>query len=267
MKRTVTALALSVVVSGAIACSRAAENSNVANSAAPGANANAPAPVEGTSVVAAPAASFEQGSPQYLIAHQPDYSADVLTVTGPTKIPGKIVKKGDAWRVETTVPQFGKTVIFIRPGQQGIIVLEEKKQYAEVPADQKDLLVNPLQMTYEGLMQSGVKFDKVGAETVDGHPTIKFRGSRAGQPGEMFVYFASDLKNLLIKMDAQIENQTFAITWSNIVIDPPESSVQPPADLASAFKKLSVDDLQALFSSGSDTAPSAPPATTAPGGK
>lgn len=264
MNRSLTAFALGAVLVGITACAPAANNSNVSNSTAATNNANTAAPVDGTSVVAAPAASFEEGSPQYLIAHQPDYSADVLTVTGPTKLPGKIVKKGENWRVETSVPPLGTTVIYIRQGQPGVIVLPEKKQYAEVPGDQKDLLVNPLQMTYAGLMQSGVKFEKVGPETVEGHPTIKYRGSRAGEPGEMYVYFANDLKNLLIKMDAQIENQTFSITWSNIVIDPPETSVQPPADLATAYKKMTIDELQALFSSGGG--PEAAPAG-APAGK
>jgi hypothetical protein len=257
MKRTLAGLGVGVMFGFVVACTPAAENTNVANATAPTVNAGAPAATEGTSVVAAPALSFEAGSPQYMIAHQPDYSADVLTTTGPTKIPGRIVKKGDNWRVETSVPQLGKTVIFIRAGSPGVILLPDRKEYAEVPADQKDLLVNPLQMTYAGLMQSGVKFERVGEETIDGHPTVKYRGFREGQPGEMFVYFAKDLQHLLIKMDAQIENQAFAITWTNITVDPPDSSVQPPADLASANKKLSVEDLQALFSSGGDAAPAA----------
>lgn len=266
MKRTIAGIALATAVGTFVACTPSTDggpgqptNATNANVASGGTNTNgsaAPAP-----------ATFEKGSPQYIATHQPDYTADVTVQAGPTKLVGKVAKLGDAYRYESSVPPIGKTITYIRPGQPTIMILVDKKQYVEYTDGAE---VNPLARTIQGITQPGVKFEKIGTETVDNHPTQKFRGTKDGETGEIVLYAASDLNDMIIKIDGKKENVTFSAVWSNIATSVPSDAVQPPADLTTAYKKVEVGEFGAMFSEGGGaadpTAGGAAPATP-PSGK
>jgi hypothetical protein len=256
MKRTTALFAAAVVAAAGAACSPSGQNANVATNA-PAANANA------NSNAAPTPADFSPGTAQYIATHQPDYSADVTVQGGATKLTGKVAKLGENWRIESELPApVGKTITFVRPGQKTIMLLVDKKQYVEYDEGAD---VNPIHRTLEGIAQPGVTFTKVGTELVDGHPTTKYRGTKEGETGEIVLFSAEDLKNLIIRIDGKKENVAFQAMWTGISLSVPPDTVQPPADLATAYKKVDLKEFQSLFSQGGEgdtTAGTTPPAAT-----
>lgn len=256
MKRTLTALALASALAGAAACTPT-ETTTPSGPTAPGntstANANA-------NTAAIDPSKFAPGTAEYVLTHQPDYQADVTVKTGALTYTGKVGKSGENWRFETAIPVIGNSVTFVRAGQPVVVVLPEKKQYIEYPASQDGADLNPIASTIKGLAQQGITFEKIGNEVVDGQPTTKWRGTKAGETGEMIVYSADNLKGLIVRIDGKKENVIFNATWSNVQLDPPAASVAPPADLATAYKKMDLGEYQAQFSSGAPdaAAPTAP---------
>ena len=218
----------------------------VANTAA---NTNAPG--------AAP--TYAPGSAQDIALHQPDYRATVAVQTGPAKFDLKIAKVGEAWRIEQKLPAVGNTITFLRPGQPTLQILADKKQYIEY-TDGGD--VNPITRTLQGLSTPGVTFEKVGSEAVGPYQTTKYRGTKEGENGQIVLYSAHDLRDLIVKVEAQKENVTFSATWSDISLDVKPDEVQPPADLTTVYKKIDAKDFTSQFSSaeGGDATASAPPA-------
>jgi hypothetical protein len=227
----------------------------VRNSAgtAPPANTNADAPV-----------SFEPGTPQYALTHQPDFAATVKFETGAAKFDTKVVKKGDAWRIEQPTPGLGTAVYHIRSGQPTLVLLPEKKQYFELGTAEETSLANPVAKTLENLSSRGVKIDEVGKETVDGHPSTKYRANRPGEDAEMFLYTADDLQNLLVRLEGRRENVAFRANWTDVTLNPPDSALQPP-DLSS-WTKIDASAFGGQFSAGGNAAPppGTPPAPTQP---
>ena len=252
MKRTLMALATASALAGTLACTPADSppptNSSGTNSSAP-ANAN-------TATV--DPASFAPGSAEYMLTHQPDYQADITVKTGTLTYTGKVAKVGDAWRFETAIPAIGNSVTYVRSGQPAVVLLPDKKQYIEYPVTQDGADLNPIASTIKGLTQQGITFEKIGNEVVDGQPTTKWRGTKAGETGEMIIYSADSLKNLVVRIDGRKENVAFNATWSNVSLNPAAATVQPPADLTSAYKKIDLGEYQAQFASGATDAP--PPA-------
>jgi hypothetical protein len=252
MKRTLTGLSITTLLIGAIGCTPA-EPTGTGPSTAPGTNAAANANTGAPSP-----ASYGPGTAQYVLMHQPNYQADITIKTGNLTLTGKVAKVDENWRYESSVPAIGNSVTYVRAGKPIVVLLPDKKQYIEYPATQDGTDFNPIANTIRGLTQQGITFEKSGAEVVDGHPTTKYRGTKAGETGEMTIYSADDLQNLVIRIDGMKENVGFNATWSNISLNPPASVIEPPADYATAFTKIDVAQYQEQFSSGG--AESAPPA-------
>ena len=198
--------------------------------------------------------SFPEGSPQHIIANQPDYSANVKFVTGPSTFDLKVAKKGENWRVEFPLPAVGNSVTYIRPGEPTLQVLPDKKQYIELPTAEETSAANPITTTLRELQRRNVTIEQVGTEIVDGHPTTKYRATKAGEDAELFVYTAKDLKNLIVKLEGRRENRQFSGTWTNVTLDPPESAVAPPADLSS-YQKIDAGAFAGQFASGASNEP------------
>jgi hypothetical protein len=239
MLRNLAGVAIAGAIAFTSACAPAAPTSNATNA---GSNSNV-----ATANTNSVAPALDPGSPQALIANQPDYTADVTLATDVT-FKGKVAKHGKDWRIELPLPWPGsatpvQSVMFIRSGQPTVMVFPDKKQYLELPVGQDAALANPIAAIIDRLQQQGTKFEAAGTETVDGHPTMKYRATKEGETGEAIVYLAQDLRNMVIKIDGTKENKTGSITWSNIALDPPDTVVQPPADLATAYTKA---DLAAL---------------------
>jgi hypothetical protein len=257
MLRNLAGMAIVGAIALTSACAPATETTNATNA---GSNAN----VATANTNSVPAPAFEPGSPQAQIANQPDYSADVTLATDIT-MKGKVAKHGKDWRIELPVPMPGsttpvQTIMFVRSGQPTIMVMPDRKQYLELPVGQDAALANPIAAIIDRLQQSGTKFEQVGTETVDGHPTNKYRVSKEGETGEAFVYVAQDLRNMVIKIDGSKENKSGSITWTNIALDPPATLIEPPADLATAYKKVDLPQIVGGAAGGAGAGSTTPPA-------
>lgn len=221
-----------------------------------------PAPVAGptnqTANGNATAPTFEPGSAPYIAMNQPDYRAMVTVKTGPLTYTGEVARKGDRWKVQLPIPPLKNSILYVRPGQTTLLVMPETKRYVEFPEDQKGSVVNPMALTLEGLSKPGIVFEQVGTETVDGRNCTKFRATRAGDDAEMTVFVAKDLKDLIVRIDGRVENQTFNATWANPTLDVSDADVSPPADLTTTHTKMEISEFQADFASGADAAPEPP---------
>lgn len=252
-KRDVVAAVCTLALTLAAAC---APSPNSGNSATP-------QPAANTNPDEIPA-SFPPGSPQYMLANQPDFAADIKFVTGPISYDGKVVKRGESWRVELPLPFPGgqkvKTVTYIRANEPTLMVLPDRKQFVELPPADETSLVNPLKTTLRELEKRGVTIEQVGKETVDGHPATKYRATRQGEDAEMFIWMADDLKNLVVKLEGRRENRNFGATWTNVSLDPPASEVSPPPDLPS-YTQLDAEAFGGQFSAPDGAAQATPPNT------
>ncbi|MCC6745411.1 MAG: DUF4412 domain-containing protein [Acidobacteria bacterium] len=198
---------------------------------------------------------FEPGSAPYIALHQPDYRATVTVTTGPLTYTGAVARKGDRWKVELPIPPLANSTLYVRPGEQTILLMPETKRYVEFPAGQDGSVVNPMAMTLEGLTKPGIRFEQAGTETVDGRTCTKYRATREGDDAEMTVFVAKDLKDLIVRIDGRVENKTFSATWANPTLEVTDADVAPPADLASAFTKMEITEFQSVFASGAESAP------------
>ena len=114
------------------------------------------------------------------------------------------------------------------------------------------------------MQRRDVKVEEAGEEQAAGHPTTKYRVTTEGQPGELNVYAAKDLKNLVIKLDGQFEGHTVQMQLSNISLNVPDSLFNPPAGYEKTYTKVDVAALHPKFqqappTSGGQAPGGAPP--------
>ena len=96
------------------------------------------------------------------------------------------------------------------------------------------------------MQRRDVKVEEAGEQQVNGHPTTKYRVTIEGQPGELDVYAAKDLKNLIVKIDGQFEGHTVQVELTNISLDVPDSAFSPPAGYEKTYTKVDVSALQPM---------------------
>jgi hypothetical protein len=246
MKKSVAGIALAALVVFAAACQPSDEtapaaNANVNANANTGALANA-----NTANTNAPPPTVP-GSPEDIIARQPDFTADIRATSNKVVIDAHVFRKGGNARAEFTVPpQYplplppnSKVVILSRPGEPSLIYAPEQKMYMEAPVTSTG---NPATAIGEFLnnLKSDQRFklEDTGSETIDGHDTRKLRITHEGKDTEVFVYAAKDLQNLIVKLDGRVEGQPLTVTLSNISLTVPDTAFEPPANYQTEYKKL-----------------------------
>lgn len=188
---------------------------------------------------------IQPGSVQDLLAKQPDHKADVVVASDSSQVKVKIAKKGDHYRVEGPLPGVGPSIAFLNLGGTSVVLFPDKKQYFEVSgADQQASFQGPMTSVIDTLLKRReAKFELVGDETVDGHPAAKYKVTVEGQEGEVRLFLAKDLKNLLIRIEQTISGKTFSLSMTNASLDVTDADVQPPADYATTFTKITEDQL------------------------
>lgn len=179
-----------------------------------------------------------------MFAEQPDYIAEWDFVVIEEKFGINVhehirmaKKQGRVWQEfyplkdvkgASKVAKAYKVMILRQAGRSGLALDPQTKKYAEVPNG-----FSAVPMDVEGLvaaaekMSSKVKVQEVGPASVDGHPVTKFRMTIESEPGDIFFYFARDLKGLLIRIDGGDANPGH-ITVSNISFDVPDDLFQIP---------------------------------------
>ncbi len=167
-----------------------------------------------------------------------DYQADfvqkiVKAGSAATVMEGKIYTNCELTRTENRMVQPGVpsfTLIMINRPDKGVNwqLFPKSMKYVEtlikpVTDAPKDapLLINPKDIKVDS--------EKLGEETVDGHPCIKWKVTMTMPDGKPFVYYswgAQDLKNFAIKKEFETTpGESLVIEYSNIVLGDPDSSV------------------------------------------
>lgn len=79
-----------------------------------------------------------------------------------------------------------------------------------------------------------IKKTELGKETVDGHPTTKYKvvmKDDQGKEQEATIWSASDLKNFPLKVQVNNDNTPSTITFSDVKLAKPDASLfEPPSD-------------------------------------
>ena len=136
-----------------------------------------------------------------------------------------------------------KFVVIDQPGRQSVTLDPQAKTYAEMPAGS-----NVPGLDLERFIQSKaselnkLKVEKVGVENFNGHPSTKIKMTFEGERGAIFMYFANDMKNLLIGMKGE-EGESSSLSISNIVFDLPDELFEIPQ----GYKKVDFNSFQATI--------------------
>jgi hypothetical protein len=140
--------------------------------------------------------------------------------------------------VQPGVPSF--VMIMINRPDKGVNwqLFPKSMKYVETPikpvtdtSEGAPLLINPKDVK--------VQSEKLGEETIDGHPCIKWKVTTTMPDGKPFVYYswgAQDLDNFAIKKEFEMTpGESVVIEYMNVVLGDPDSSVfEIPAGYAPA---------------------------------
>lgn len=260
MRRFIGGLAIAAVLVGTAACE---------SSSQPGAAPTTPPVKPATPPVEPGAASnLQPGTPEYILANQPDFVGDMTLEAGLLKMTAKVARKGGNARLEADAGQVlanlqgkGRLLVITRPNQSTLLINLDQKKYYEAPVAPAENTADYIATYVRGWREKGWKVEQVGEESIDGRPAVKFRiappaGSAAaavtntnaantnaaGQPAggdEAFAWVAKDLSNLIIKLEGRIENQAFRLDVKNASTDVPDTLFAPPAGFPEGFTKVS----------------------------
>ena len=175
------------------------------------------------------------GAPTEFACHyQADFVQKVVKAgVAMTVMEGKIYTNCELTRTENRMVQPGAPsfmIMMINRPDKGVNwqLFPKSMKYVETPikpvtdtSKGAPLLINPKDVK--------VVSEKVGEETVDGHPCIKWKVTMTMPDGKSTVYYswgAQDLKNFAIKKEFEsTPGESFVIEYSNVVLGDPDSSV------------------------------------------
>jgi len=167
-----------------------------------------------------------------------DYQADfvqkiVRGTTATTIMEGKIYTNCELTRTENRMVQPGVpafVMIMINRPDKGVNwqLFPKSMKYVETPimpvtdtTEGAPLLINPKDVKVES--------EKLGEETVNGHPCVKWKVTTTMPDGKPFVYYswgAQDLDNFAIKKEFETTpGESVVIEYMNVVLGNPDSSV------------------------------------------
>jgi hypothetical protein len=171
-----------------------------------------------------------QVSPQVVLAHQPDFVAEVVfteseaRVHGGFSLSGKIAKKGECYREE-----FSPRIFFFRFDLPTMIYHSSGTGWFETasPGDQSwhRNADHPQLFAHE----PNVDIVEEGVERIDGHECIKIiaRLSSSDHAETVEFYAAKDLMNLVIAVVVNLSDRTDRYAYKNILLAVPESLFTP----------------------------------------
>ncbi len=160
-----------------------------------------------------------------------EFSADTIMTTREGKTAGKIFFKTDRFRMDMNAG--GKMSVITRMDRKVVwSVMHDQKMYMEMP-------FNPEQKNrpmVEKKMEGEVDRKQVGAERIDGHPSIKYliTYKSAGRNSQVYQWWATDI-NFPVKTAAL--DGTWSQEFRNIrMVSQPDSLFEVPA----GYKKFAM---------------------------
>jgi hypothetical protein len=177
---------------------------------------------------------FTKAPTEFACDYQADFVQKIIKAgAAMTVMEGKIYTNCKLTRTENRMVQPGVpsfVIIMINRPDKAVNwqLFPKSMKYVETPikpvtdtSKGAPLLFNPKDVK--------VTSEKVGEETVDGHPCIKWKVTMTMPDGKTFVYNswgAQDLKNFAIKKEFETTpTESMVIEYSNVVLGDPDSSV------------------------------------------
>lgn len=177
---------------------------------------------------------FAKAPTEFACDYQADFSQKIVRAgVSMAVMEGTIYTNCELTRTENRMVQPGVpsfAMIMINRPDKGVNwqLFPKSMKYVETPIKPvtdtekgAPLLINPKDIKVES--------EKLGEETVDGHPCIKWKITMTMPDGKPFVYYswgAQDLKNFAIKKEFETTpTESMVIEYSNVVLGDPDSSV------------------------------------------
>jgi hypothetical protein len=193
-----------------------------------------------------------------MFADQPDHIADRTIVVNNSPMKMRFAKKqartrqefyplDQAERLKNEADRNYKIITLIQPGQPSVALDPQERTYAQMP-DAFNLVPFDIESFLKNAASemNKVKIEKIGTENIDGHAASKIRMRFEADNEEMYFYFASDLKNLFIKMDSgTIKQLQGSYTVSNVSFDVPDDLFEVPKE----YKKVDFNSLISMLKS------------------
>jgi len=178
-----------------------------------------------------------------MFADQPDHMADRTIVVNDSVIKMKFAKKQDKIRQEfypldnadslkNESYRYYKIVMISRLNQPTMAFDPQEKTYAGAPENFKMGSFDIEEFLKNASATLGkVNARSAGTETIEGHEAKRISIRFQDGPEEMNFYFATDLKNLFLKMDSgTIKQLKGSYTASNVSFDVPDELFEIPKD-------------------------------------
>jgi len=171
-----------------------------------------------------------QLNPRDIVLGQPDFVADLELFSsegfGAHTWAEHIARKGSRYRKESQswvfIGQIGKTSVRLYP--QG-------KVYDDfVPPRGGGLAEGGVYDPGALALESDVAFTALGTVQIDGHKCIKIEAMRKDEPEKIYLYAASDLKNLIIVAQVLAEKRGLVQRLRNVSLDVSDYLVEIPSD-------------------------------------
>jgi hypothetical protein len=200
-----------------------------------------------------PKGPFGKAPTEFACDYQADFAQKMIrNGVGATVMEGTIYTNCELTRTENRMVQPGVpsfTMIMINRPDKGVNwqLFPKSMKYVETPikpATTKDapLLINPKDIKVES--------ERVGEETVNGHPCVKWKVTMTPSDGKPFVYYswgAQDLKNFAIKKEFEtVPGESMVIEYSNVVLGDPDASV---FDIPAGYTLAPESEMNALMMS------------------
>lgn len=148
------------------------------------------------------------------------FEMDATKMKGPNVPPQaaeQMKQMGMAEMINIARPDKKETYL-VYPGLKSYAVMPDPERSAEAQA----------------AADADLKRTEIGKETVDGHPTTKYKvvlKDDDGKEYESTVWEATDMKNFPIKIETINEGMPSTVTFKNVKLEKPEESLfSPPAD-------------------------------------
>jgi hypothetical protein len=263
--KVICAATLAAAALAAAGCQQATETSNTAANA--NGNANATVSVNSNSNANMTNSTVTTNTGQTIEASEPDkYTATMvatLSTAGQQQQKGQaeiqVARNGADRRYSVTLPVVGE-LVFLDKADKRYVIMHGRKQYAELTQEMTGVNMDQVRSMTPGQLvafvtsQKGV--ERVGEETFNGRPAIKYRAAggtqtqtSAGQVrGETFIYIDRDTHlPLRIEGFGQSTGNVQGVSGGNIVIETRNLKTEAnPADfeLPQGYKQLSPEEVR-----------------------
>lgn len=160
-------------------------------------------------------------------------------------------RDGKKIRTEVGMGEMGKMISLVRLDVKKSIMLNpDKKMYFENVWQESKMQSDPAM--FESDANYTVNKVKVGSETIDKHPCIKYTmtitNKKTGEKQTGTIWEATDLQNLVIKYEMTHNNKKMTIEWKNVKLN---TATADMFDIPAGYKKAeSMMDLMGMGDMG-----------------